>query len=331
MATVGVRAVLLPQRRAHPGLAAPARPGRRRRSRGYARRPRPGGRPRRAAADRVSTSAARGACAAVGQRHGELVRRAGPGARSSGSTASGRRGGAHHRRPGRGTARATTWRKHRGQRPGVLARRQRLDVGDQQHGRRPAAAASAPASRSAVAAADRWSARPAPAPRRRSTGRPTAAATARTSADLPEPAGPVTSTPSETVVPSRPSTSRWWKPRSSSSFSSSACARRPGRSSSAGRRRVRSGSEARPVGRAAGVAGRSRAAGGAAAVLPADHGVHGDQRRAAGSTVDDGEQRARPGVPDAVGQAAPGRLDQPPRAGRPAARPGAAARRRRRR
>jgi hypothetical protein len=37
---------------------------------------------------------------------------------------------------------------------------------------------------------------------------PTSAATARTRADLPEPAGPEINTPSDTVVPSRPSTSR---------------------------------------------------------------------------------------------------------------------------
>ena len=93
--------------------------------------------------------------------------------------------------------------------------------------------ASATASRSAAAAADASSA-PMPGAQRRTTVAPTAAATARTRVVFPDPAGPVTSTPSCGVVPSRASTSVWWKPRSSHSRSWAACACMPGRSSRLG-------------------------------------------------------------------------------------------------
>jgi hypothetical protein len=45
-------------------------------------------------------------------------------------------------------------------------------------------------------------------------------------------------------------------------------------------------------------------------VLPAHHGVHGDQRGVRVLDPDDGEERARPGVADPVRQAAPRGLDQ---------------------
>ena len=61
---------------------------------------------------------------------------------------------------------------------------------------------------------------------------PTSWATALTSAALPEPAAPVSSTPSEGVPPSRASRSRWWKPRSSHSLSAAPWLSRPGRSAS---------------------------------------------------------------------------------------------------
>ncbi len=103
-------------------------------------------------------------------------------------------------------------------------------------------------------------------------------------------------------MPSRPSTSPWWKPRSSSSVSSCAWLRSPGRSSTAG-----------AAGSTAGLDG-SPGACVACAVPPADHGVHGDQGGLLRLGGGDGEQRAWSRRTPRCWQAAPGRLHQ--RAGR---------------
>ena len=71
-------------------------------------------------------------------------------------------------------------------------------------------------------------------PQARTSRAPTCAATASTSAALPEPAGPVSSTPMRALVPSRASRSGWWNPSSSHSRRAAACDSRPGRSATFG-------------------------------------------------------------------------------------------------
>src|SRR6185312_7457103 len=163
-----------------------------------------------------------------------------PGRRSSGETPSGRADVHTTATPGAPTARPTTssstvatgFASSRGASASTSSSSSTAGVDR---------LASASASRSAAAAADASSAA-IPGAQRRTTVAPTAAATDRTSVVLPDPAGPVTRIPSCGVVPSRASTSVWWKPRSSHSRSCPAWDCKPGRSSIAG-----TGSSSGPV------------------------------------------------------------------------------------
>ena len=154
----------------------------------------------------------------VRQRHRQLVVEPARAGAAPGTTPSGRARGADHRdarpRPPPGaTTSSSTVASGLASSRGASAS---TSSSSSTAGARPVASASA--SRSAAAAADASSAA-IPGAQRRTTVAPTAAATDRTSVVLPDPAGPVTSTPSCGVVPSRASTSVWWKPRSSHSCS----------------------------------------------------------------------------------------------------------------
>src|SRR6266511_1663194 len=170
-----------------------------------------------------------------------------PGERSDGSTASGRLVVHATATPARSRS-SSIWRNTVVTGPG-LSRGARASTSaiTSTAGPRPRTASAARRSRAAASLLARAATSGAQSS---STRALTVAATARTSEDLPDPAGPVMSTPSATVVPRRLSTSRWLNPRSSSSVSCLACARRPGRSSTAG-----AGAESSTVGAGTGVPG----------------------------------------------------------------------------
>ncbi len=218
-----VRRRLLPERGAYPGFAYERAPDRPPRTRVYERRCRRGPRRRRAAPGGSARRAAPAGRRASGS--GTAISWSSrPGERSAGIDGLGPAGGTddrdaafqcgRHRLP-----------EHGRQRTGLVPRHERLDVGDEHDGRRRPSAVSAVRSR---AAASLFVSAAISGAQSVVTCAFTTAATACTIADLPEPGGPVTSTPSEIVVPRRPSTSPWWKPRSSSSVSSCACFRSAG-------------------------------------------------------------------------------------------------------
>ena len=237
-------------------------------------------------------------------------------------------GGADHRDAGARRPRATTSRSTVASGPGVLARRERLDVVDQQHGRRrPARLGQRLAQRRR--GRGRAPARRAPAPRARTTRG------ADRGGDRPDQRG--------LAGPGRAGdqharAAAWCRagpaPRGGGSrgraarVSCSACDSQPGQVVD-GRDRLVRRPVAPPVASAGWWRPSGRAAGGGRAVLPADHGVHGDQRRPGRLGGGHGEQRAGPGHTRrrATGCAGPAPTS---RSAPPAARPAAAARRCRR-
>ena len=270
--TVGASAVLLPQRRPDAGLAGQRgqvggdEPGR---TRGHVVQPHvlgqrhPPGQHGRAArgASRRPAAAPRSA------------RSSRSGARSDGSTASGRlvvhttaTPAAHslrddlpehgRERPGRRRAARAPPRPRPAARPG------------RRTGRRRASVRSRPAAASLVSAASSGA-------QTGSTRAPTLAATARTSADLPEPAGPVTSTPERHGGAEPAQHLAVVEAEVEQLGQLLGLGAQAGQVVEAGRRRARVGRGRAP--------GRHRGDGGAAGAWvaarpPADHGVHGDQR-----------------------------------------------------